>query len=193
MTRSVKKHGSKIKNLHIQALRVLLWCCLLLIVVTLALQAWNVLFPVAEDAESSAATMATSRPFRFTTANVFPFLMLPMLIMVILYLYLKYFFAMNPLGADSGIRYLAKHRHTVFDRGFCLRFAVIVSFLSLALAVGGMLRTGDSMLLFGFMNVLCTAILHFHCSKQMRHRRRQYNSTRKKKQKSYETTDHRAQ
>ena len=43
------------------------------------------------------------------------------------------------------------------------------------------LRTHELLVLFGFLNVMSTAVLHYYASKQLRHGRRQYNGMKKRK------------
>ena len=113
--------------------------------------------------------------------NIFPFLMIPMLMLLVLFLYLKRFLSLNPLSGNSKIPYLSKHGKTIFDRHHCKQFAVALSAISLVLAVVGTIRAEEFAVLFGFLNVMSTLLLHFHVCKQLRRCRRQYNGWKKQK------------
>lgn len=181
MSRSVNKQGSTAKRLHVQLLRIVLWSCLLLVTVTLILQVANLFSPMEKDDSANEVMLADSLPFRFTVFNIFPFLMLPMLVLTVLFLYLKYFLAMNPLTAGSRIRYFSKHGKTVLGRRFCRVFCIAVSAVSLLLAGISYARSGEILVVFGFFNVVSTALLHYYGCKQLRHCRRQYNGWKKQK------------
>ena len=181
MSSSVKKQGNVAKRLHIRLLWLVLWCCLLLIAVTLALQVANLLSPVKNETAENEIPFVDSLPFAIDLNNIFPFMMIPMLLLMVLFLYLNRFFSLNPLSVNSKIRYLSKHNKTVFDRHICKLFCIAVSAISLALAIVGTVRSGEFAVLFGFLSAMSTAILHYYASKQLRHCRRQYNGWKKQK------------
>ena len=181
MSHTVKKSGSISKRIHVHILRGLIWCCLLLLAITVALQVVHLVNPSEQARESEDLLLTDALPFRFTTENIFPFLMLPLLLLLSLFLYLKHFFSINPLSVSSGIRYFRKHRRTIFGRRFCKEFCIVISAISMALTICGFVTHGGGMLFFGFLNVVCTALLHYFACKQLRHSRRQHNGWKKQK------------
>lgn len=169
------------KKIYIFFLRALLFLGFVLLFGTLALQIANVLLPAAIPEETPPTLGVPSNAFAFTKENLFPFLLAPLLVLIVCYLYLKKYLTKNNISAMDHIPYFRKHPHTLFGRKFYNAFSVGVIGCSVLFAVIGSVCNGIHESWFGtFTAVGCVCLLTF-ASKTLRHTRRQYFAHRKKK------------
>lgn len=175
------KRRTSSKKIHIFLLRTLLFLGFVLLLGTLCLQIANVLLPAAIPEETPPTLGVPSNTFVFTKENLFPFLLAPLLVLIVGYLYLKKYLTRNNISAMDHIPYFRKHPHTLFGRKFYIAFSIGVIGFSVILAAIGSLCNGIHESWFGaFTAVGCTCLLAF-ASKTLRHTRRQYFAHRKKK------------
>lgn len=181
---SQNKHSRHLKSICVRVLGAVLWMCILLILCTIGLQAYNLVFPPIAETENPALIGEVTIPFRLTTATFIPFLMLPLLALVFVTLFLQRFFAQNGFGYSDKIPVFDKHPHTRFGKKACKRFmygSFLVSFvLCLACTVVHQLYV----VWFGLIVVAIAGYLHSYCAKMMRHRRRLYHHNKKKTKES---------
>lgn len=179
MPRKNNRHSSA-KKLHVRLLRTVLCLCILLIFGTIALQVVNLVNPALDTAKTPYKLGETTKAFVFTTENIFPFLLIPMLLLVITALYLQKFFSRNSFDTNDRIPYFDRYPHTRFGRKFCMFFALLLSAISFAICLLTHIMHGLSGLWFGFILVACTSYLYYVCAKMLRHRRREYIAHQRK-------------
>lgn len=177
---SNSKNRSSSKKLHILLLRVLILLSLTLLALTLALQVVNVLFPAEAPSKAPTELGNASNAFVLTKENAFPFLLAPLLLLIIGYLYLKKYLSRNSISAMDHIPYFRKHPHTIFGRKFCILFSILAIFASAVLAAVCYLHSAKTEALFGTVAVVGCSILFTFSTKTLRHTRRQYFSNRRK-------------
>lgn len=176
---SNSKKRSSAKALHIFFLRCLIMLGLLLLLFTLGLQIINVFIPVEESSSQPALLGHPSVPFRLTHANVFPFLLAPLLVLIVAYLYLRRYLSKNSISAMDHIPYFRKKPHTLFGRKFNNVFSAVTIASSAVLSVLCMVMNNVNEAWFGFVIVVAAALLLNHSSKTLRRNRRQYNARRR--------------
>lgn len=178
MASNNKKRPSS-KRSHIFLLRGLVLLSFLLLLFTLGLQILNLLLPVTPPTEAPSLLGKPSSAFHFNRHNLFPFLLAPLLVLVVSYLYLMRYFARNSISAMDHIPYFRKHPHTKLGRRFCTAFTIATTVLSAVLAISCHWFKGISEALFGVIVVLGCGILISKSAKKIRHIRRQYFAHRK--------------
>ncbi len=177
---SKKKRRRYLKNIFVHVLRAEIIFCILLIVLTIGVQIYNLISPPVISNEMPSIIGEETLPFRLTPATVFPFLMLPLLFLVILALYLQHFFSRVGFGFSDKIPLFDKHRHTKFGRNVCRTIMWLSSALSFVLCAISSVMHGIHTLWFGLLVVIFTGYLFCKCAKMFRHRRRQYLHNRHK-------------
>lgn len=165
---------------HLLLLEIVM--CSVLIVCTLGLQVYTLISPPDINPAIPSQLGGDSLPFHLTTANCFPFLMLPMLLLIFGALLLQDFFAHNSFGFNDNIPFFNKYPHTRYGRKFCIGYIIIISVCSVVLSVIVSAVHSIHTLWFGTFIVMVTSSLCSACSKMLRHRRRQYfhNKTKEK-------------
>lgn len=187
-----RRHRNFAKHLHVYLLCFIHLLCILLLLATVGLQAYLLISPPEIIDEIPSMLGEETIPFRLSIINCFPFLMLPMLFLIIGMLYLQKYFSKNAVSVSDHISYFEK-KHFLFGKKICLWGAIAVTVVSFALCIGASVLHSLYNSWFGFLTVCVTAYLYCFCAKQMRHRCRQYRHQKRKLQdhQTYENTDNR--
>ena len=171
-SKASKRRSSK--NIHIHLLRALILMAVALLLATLALQALNVILPAETSSEQPSLLGRPSAPFRFNKENIFPFLFAPLILLIVLFLYLKRYLSRNSISAMDHIPYFRKHPHALFGRRFHKVFSVAVVSVSALLSLLCTLFNGVTESWFGFIAAVALTVLLTQSAKTLRHTRRQY-------------------
>ncbi len=147
-------------------LRGLMLLSSLLLLFTLGLLILNLLLPVTPPAENPSLLGKHSSAFHFNQQNIFPFLLAPLLVLIVCFLYLIRYFARNTISAMDHIPYFRKHPHTRLGRMFFFAFSVVTTTLSIILASICHCSKGIFEAWFGTIAVLGCAILISKCAKK---------------------------
>ena len=169
-----------LKTVCVHLLHAELYLCILLILVTIGLQVYNLVSPPAVSTEPTLEIGEVTLPFQFNSATMVPFLLLPLLGLVVGALFLQHYFSHNGFGYSDKIKLFDKHPHTRFGSKACIIFSLSASSVSFAVCILCSVLHGLHTPWYGFFGVAATGYLHSKCAKMLRHRRRQYQHNKKK-------------
>lgn len=169
-----------IKNFFVYLLFAELLFCILLIALTIGIQIYNLISPPIISDELPSLIGEVTLPFDLNSSTVFPFLMLPLLLLVVIALFLQHFFLRNGFGFSDKVPHFDRHPHTRLGARACTTFICITSAISFALCCVCSAMHQLSTPWFGLIVVVFTGLLHANCAKMLRHRRRQYLHNKKK-------------
>lgn len=181
MASNTKRRGNFVRKLHIYLLVGELVFCVLLILVTMLLQVYNLISPPEPVTEKPSMLGQSSLPFQLTSANCFPFLMLPMLALVIIALYLHKYFSRNGIRQSDEISFFDKNTFLWLKKPLRNGCAIVFTCVSFLFCVLGSVQYSLHSLWFGWIIIFALGILYCNCAKQLRHKSLQYQNVKKKK------------
>lgn len=182
-----RRHGSVYE--HIRNLRIEYVCCMLLILIILALQAydWLLLGDEWNDYPPLLGTQLSS--FRITTVNCFPFFLLPCTILAVFDQLLKQFFSRNGGEMSESVPRYDRHPHTRYQKAFTRLFIAVTLFLSVVCCTAATVQKGILEPWIGLISSCFAMVFLWKCARRLRRCKREYLRQRARKSSKAETVE----
>ncbi len=180
--RHKRRHGTIYQ--HVQHLRVEYLCCVLMILIILALQAYDWLILGDEWDDYPPLLGSKLSGFRITTVNCFPFFLIPCTVLAVFDQILKQFFARNGDEMSERIPRYERHPHTRYQKAFTRMFIAVTLFLSVVCCTAITVQKGIWTQWIGlFASGFAMAFL-WKCARRLRRSKRDYLRQRARRKKA---------